>query len=248
MGESWDTKMGGSNAVFPETRWSRLLSAVNSDSQVNRNALQELCLRYWKPVFAFVRSIRSVGIDEAKDLTQDFLMEMIDGGLLERFTPERGSFRTYLKGAIRLFLREWHRDAQAQKRGGGRRLVSLDEESPATLEQIAVAPESKADTVFDQEWVHSLIDLAVDDLHHELTQAGKEIHFRVFEKHELRPPPEGAPSHQALADEFGVKASDVNHYLANCRKAMRERILNRLRDSVSSEQELQDEIRTLFES
>jgi len=45
----------GQPRQFATTRWSLILSAVNSQSEEQnaRDALEELCRIYWRPVFAF---------------------------------------------------------------------------------------------------------------------------------------------------------------------------------------------------
>ena len=82
--------------------------------------------RYWRPVYWALRADSSVAANEARDLTQEFFIRLLDGHVIATVDPARGSFRSYLKGALRHFLLNELRDARAQKRGGGRKLLSLD--------------------------------------------------------------------------------------------------------------------------
>ena len=63
----------GQPRQFATTRWSLILSAANSQSeeQKARDALEELCRIYWRPVFVFVCR-RGYSMEDAKDHA-DFL-------------------------------------------------------------------------------------------------------------------------------------------------------------------------------
>jgi RNA polymerase sigma-70 factor (ECF subfamily) len=64
----------GDPRAFATTRWSLILSAAKSESgeQKARDALNELCQTYWRPIFSFVCR-RGYSMEDAQDLTQDFL-------------------------------------------------------------------------------------------------------------------------------------------------------------------------------
>src|SRR5258708_829926 len=85
-------------ARFATTHWSRVLAAGGGDGQA-RAALAWLCERCWEPLRAHVRRR---GFDEAAadDLTQDFLLAVISGGVIERADRERGRFRTFLLACL----------------------------------------------------------------------------------------------------------------------------------------------------
>ena len=97
-----------------------------------------------------------------------------------------------------------------------------------------------------RQWANAILDHAVKDLQAELIQSGREIWFKLFERHQLDPPGGESPSHQTLAQEFALKPVDVNRYLAQCRKLLRERIIDRIRDYVTRENEVAEELLRLF--
>jgi RNA polymerase sigma-70 factor (ECF subfamily) len=228
-----ETSLGGAGAAFPSTRWSRINRAADRASPERGAALDELCRLYWKPVYAYLRSLRHLSNEEAKDMTQEFLIETIEGGLLERAPRER-NFRPYLRGALKLFLLERRREASAKKRGGGRVLVSLDDGETALVEQATVRPDRSPEDAFDRAWANAVLDQAVADLRRELVAAGREVVFRVFERYELNPPAE-APTYGAVAREFGVKETDVTNWLSSCKKRLKELVLERIRETLDGE-------------
>ena len=62
---------------FATTCWSLILSAAKSETgeQNARDALEELCRTYWRPIFSFVCR-RGYSMDDAQDLTQDFFVKI----------------------------------------------------------------------------------------------------------------------------------------------------------------------------
>lgn len=243
MSSRKDTDLGGVPNRFPSTRWSMILESRDRDSPARQEALDHLCRLYWKPVYAYIRASRSMDNEEVKDLTQEFFLQILEGDLLARFSPECGSFRDYLQGAIRLFLLDRHEKAAALKRGGGSRIFSLDADD---VSSIPLRSDARPEEAFDRQWARSLLDLALDDLRRELAGSDKEIHLRVFERHEFGPAPRGAGTYAALAQEFGIRESDVSVYLAYCRRRLRRLLADRIRDYVATERESTEELARVF--
>jgi RNA polymerase sigma-70 factor (ECF subfamily) len=241
-----DTQIGGTAAAFPSTHWSVLRDARDRGSPGYREAIAELCRRYWKPAYVYLRASRRMDNERAKDLTQQFLAEIVEGDFLSRFSPDHGSFRGYLRGALRLFLLEEHRDGAALKRGGGKAFLSIDREDLGGLAASADASGADPETIFNRQWADDVLDEAVSALRDELKASGKELVYRVFDRYELNPPPEGAPSYAALSKEFAIKETDVSNFLTFCRKRLRELIVDRIRDYVTSEAEVASELLRLF--
>ena len=43
------------NSSFPTTDWSIVRAAANLNNSARKAALENLCLRYWYPVYALIR-------------------------------------------------------------------------------------------------------------------------------------------------------------------------------------------------
>ncbi len=149
-------------AVFATTRWSVVLAAGKTRSPSAENALATLCQAYWSPLYAFIRR-KGYSPHDAQDLTQDFIARILSKNLIRSADPGRGRFRNFLLGALRHFLaNQWDR-ANALKRGGGCRVLSLDyatAESGYALE----TPDRSAENVFDRRWALTLLDRALETL------------------------------------------------------------------------------------
>jgi RNA polymerase sigma-70 factor (ECF subfamily) len=108
-----------SAAGFATTQWSIVVRAARPEESAARWALEQLCQRYWLPLYAFARR-RVATVHEAQDLTQEFFVRLLEKNSLAAASPERGRFRSFLLASFKNFLaNEWDR-AAAQKRGGGR--------------------------------------------------------------------------------------------------------------------------------
>ena len=68
-----------------------------------RNALEELCRIYWRPVFVFVCR-RGYLTEDARDFTQDFFVKILGPNWLEHADVNRGRFRTLLLTSLQNFL------------------------------------------------------------------------------------------------------------------------------------------------
>ena len=119
-----ETAIGGAAREFPRTRWT-LVASSRESAEARRRALEELLAAYWKPLYAYARR-KGLTIESAKDAVQAFLAELLERDFLASLDPARGSLRGYLKTSLANFLVNQHESAVAQKRGGGRAIVSLD--------------------------------------------------------------------------------------------------------------------------
>src|SRR5215212_4913074 len=103
---------------FPTTHWSLLAKASLSGQMPAREALEELCRRYWSPLRQFIRW-RGYTESEADDLTQEFVLHLLKHSTLNKADRLRGRFRSFLLGALTRFLADERDRRQAQKRGRG---------------------------------------------------------------------------------------------------------------------------------
>jgi RNA polymerase sigma-70 factor (ECF subfamily) len=138
--------------AFATTRWSIVLGAGQRLDPGAHAALAQLCERYWYPLYAFVRR-RVKSIDEAQDLTQEFFAQLLERNTLAVAAPERGRFRAFLLTALKHLLANERERGNAQKRGGGRILLSLDFGSGETRFNLEPSHELTAERLFERQWI-----------------------------------------------------------------------------------------------
>jgi RNA polymerase sigma-70 factor (ECF subfamily) len=240
------TLSGGGNPPFPETQWSLILRARGTVTAVRREALQSLCQRYWRPVYCFCRRVWSKSAEDAEDLTQAFFLMLVEKDALERVDPGRGHFRPYLKTLLRNFERDRHDAVMALKRGGDRKVISIDGGERAKLEDCLPDPRAQdPDRLFDLAWKQQVLERAVERARRAFTSPGREAKMQIFEAHDLQAEGE-PPSYAELAARFGVKESDVRNALFEVREQVREEALAELRETVSDPEQAEAEYRELM--
>ena len=147
----------GKAAAFSTTHWSVVLTAGQDDLAGAAAALEELCRKYWYPIYAFVRR-RGAERTEAEDLTQGFFAHLLEMETLKKVDRRKGKFRTFLLSALTKYLsNEWDK-RQTAKRGGGSRIISLDEAAAEHLYSLEPVEPGSPEKQFDRGWACALAD------------------------------------------------------------------------------------------
>lgn len=236
-----DTSMGGTLHPFPTTVWPDLLAAGDPSRPEHRDRLDRVLRTYWKPVYAYVRTAWRKSVEDAKDLAQAFFAHVLEQGYLSRMSPDRGSFRGYLKRALKHFLIDAKRSESVRRPRTA--LLPLGND-PEELERIGPPSEEETpERAYDREWFHCLLESATESLREELTSQGKAIQFESFRRYCL----ESASSYREVAAQLGLTESDVRHYLSNCRAAYRRILRDRIREYVVAEDDIDRELREVLE-
>jgi RNA polymerase sigma factor (sigma-70 family) len=236
-----DSRAG--NREFPSTSWSLVSGLRHASPEVRKKALEGLCARYWSPVLYYVRRAWSKSHEDAKDLTQGFFLELVDGESLRKYAPDRAGFRTYLKMLLSRYSADQNDLRIALKRGGGRRIVPIDDgEAPLRLADPQAEPPDKA---FDRAWRKSVLEPAIERTRRHFSETGRGVQFQAFEEYELHSSPE-QPTYSQVAERIGRSESDVRNYLFTVREKLRDEILAEITPTVGDLTQLDDEFNSLF--
>jgi RNA polymerase sigma-70 factor (ECF subfamily) len=232
-------------AVFVTTIWTVVLAAARSDTPRAQAALEHLCQTYWYPLYAFIRR-RGNSSEDAKDLTQAFFLSLLKGGSIGRADQSRGRFRSFLLGAANHFLaREWAKE-QAQKRGGGQQVLSLDLAAAESRFALEPAHPDTPDKAFDREWARILLDTVLTRLESEYRQEGKAGLFEAL-KQTLAGTSETQP-HAVTAVQLKMNEGAVRVAVHRLRGRYRELLRAEIADTVASPDEVKSELRHLFKT
>ena len=228
---------------FSSTHWSLVLRAGRGGGEDSQAALAALCQRYWYPLYAFLRR-KGISRERAEDLTQGFFTRLIDKQVLEQAEPLRGRFRSFLLTSLSNYMaNEWDRDVTL-KRGGGRPLLSLDIEAGELKLGGARDRELTPEKAFDRAWAIELLELVMSRLQQQFSTKGKTAQFDI-----LRPFLAGdreEASYETAAADLGMSQPAVRQAVHRLRGSFRELLRQEVADTVSSEDEIDDEIRGLF--
>lgn len=206
--------------------------------------MEELCVRYWKPVYTYVRIVWAKSNEDSKDLTQAFFAWLLEGDALRRYVPERGGFRAFLKLVLRRFLIDRDEASKRLKRGGGIRI--LPQPSEIGLEEIAVAgPSADPERGFDEAWAEVLVRNAVDRVRERFAAEGRSLQFQAFQEYDLAPEEAGV-TYASVAERLGIRVTMVRDYIAAVREALRTEIRRELACLTMDESDMEEEWRALF--
>ena len=219
-----------------------MLAAKEGDDVFASEALEKLCRTYWPPLYAFIRR-EGHSEAEAKDLTQEFFLRLVSGELLQRLRHQRGKFRSFLLTFLKHFLSEQRGKGKAQKRGGGKVIVSLDELTDQSPFLHELADHRSPDQIFELRWAQTMCQLVLDRLREEYVVAGKADLFDVLK--DLQPREIGSPTYLHIGKRFGMTEAAVKSAVQRMRRRHREILRQEIANTVTEPAEIADEIRHL---
>jgi RNA polymerase sigma-70 factor (ECF subfamily) len=233
----------GREGGFATTRWSVVLEAARQSTPASREALSTLCSVYWYPLYAYLRR-RGHGVHEAQDLTQGFFARFLEKNYLQVLDPGRGKFRSYLLKALEHYLaNEWDR-ARAEKRGGRASHLPLDLDSAESRYALEPSHESTPEKIFERRWALTLLERALDRLRESYSGSGKARLFGALKPYLTGG--EGEVTYREAGAALGLSEGAVKLAVHRLRGRFREMLRAEIAQTVSTEAEIEDEIRHLF--
>jgi RNA polymerase sigma factor (sigma-70 family) len=230
------------NPQFQTTHWS-LVAAAASKSPEAQAALEDLCRTYWYPVYAFIRR-RGHQPSDAGDLTQEFFARLIEKEHLDSADQSRGRFRTFLLTAVTRFLANEQERAAAQKRGGGKRLLSLSIEDGESRYLREPADQWTPERLFARRWALTVLDRTLARLRNEHEEAGKAATFEVLKAYLTGE--SGAPTLRQAADRLAMTEGAAKVAVHRLRQKYRELLRGEIAQTVTDDGEIEDELKLLL--
>jgi RNA polymerase sigma factor (sigma-70 family) len=229
--------------AFATTHWSVILAAGDGDSPQAAAALEKLCRAYWPPLFAFLRR-QGYPPPEAQDLVQAFFAELLERNGLGVADPLKGKFRSFLLGYLKHFISGQRDKAQAQKRGGGKPLLPLDDPTIEALYAGDTAPIRSPEDAYERRWALTVLEQALGQLREEYRAADQEEMFQHLEGFAVGEP--DLPAYAELALRLLLSESAVKSAIYRLRRRYRECVREEIAQTVSLPEEIDGEIRHLI--
>jgi RNA polymerase sigma-70 factor (ECF subfamily) len=231
---------------FPTTHWSCVLRAGDPADQQSQDALARLCRDYWYPLYAFCRR-QGLDTEQAGDLVQGFLADLIERRDLAKADPSRGRFRSFLIAACSNFLSHSRDFDRAAKRGGGRTPVSIDLRDAEGRYINEPTHDITPERLFERRWVIVLLEHVLNRLQAEAERGGKSELF-----HRLRPLLEGndlSQSYRQIGEALRMNENAVKVAAHRLRKRyqqlLREEVAKTVADPAEIDEELAELLRAL---
>ena len=192
---------------------------AGTDSPQAHQALETLCGNYWYPLYAYVRR-QGHSAHDAQDLTQAFFARLLEKNYLADVQREKGRFRSFLLASLKHFLaNEWDRE-QALKRGGGKRLIALDEDSAESRYKLEPKDDLSADKIYERRWALTLLDQVLAKLRGEFEKDGKLDQFETLKQYLSGG--RTSVSYAQAADKLGMNEGAIKVAVHRLRKRYRE--------------------------
>ena len=220
------------------------MQAGAEPSRQASSALDQLCRTYWFPIYVYVRR-EGHSPHDAEDLTQEFFARLLRLNSLREVGREKGRFRTFLLASLHHFLSDHWDKTSAAKRGGGERVLSLDdadaEQRYAADLTVNLAPEK----LFDRRWALTVLNNAFTRLQGEFVAAGKSAQFgalKSFLSSEALP---GA--YESPARQLAMTPHAVGMAVLRLRQRYADLVRGEVAETVAGPAEVEAELNYLFE-
>lgn len=236
--------IGGASRGFDTTQWDIVFAAGHPHSADATQAREELCRRYWPPLYDFIRR-NGYGVEQSRDLTQSFFMKLLEKEFWRRGDPEKGRFRSFLLKALKEFLldkRDWENTA---KRGGGVAMLSLEESVVEERYLAEACTDMHIERIFDRRWGFAVLAAAREKLRRECSLCGKTDLFECITQ--LSEERNVNVSYADVAARVGMSVAAFKPAVCRMRRRYGELVREEIAQTVSDPAEIRAEIVYLLE-
>jgi RNA polymerase sigma-70 factor (ECF subfamily) len=151
-----------------------------------------------------------------------------------------GKFRTFLLTSMTHFLaNEWDK-SQAQRRGGGMHVFSLDETAADQRYLLEPADNNTPETLFDRRWAETVMGVVLDRLATET----EEKRFEVLKRFLLED--KGAVSYEEASGPLGMSVSAITSAIHRMRGRFRALLFEEVANTVEKPEDVEKELRHLL--
>jgi RNA polymerase sigma-70 factor (ECF subfamily) len=200
--------------------------------------LENLCRTYWYPLYAFIRR-QNYSPEEAEDIAQAFFADLLAKRAISEADQEKGRFRSFLLARLKNFLSNWRRLSYAQKRGGGKSAISIDEVNAEDRYQRELVDTNDPAKEYERNCAIALLSHAIARLKSE-----SEAHGNLQKFEQLKPflLERGHGDYVDVGEKLGMKPGAVAVAVARLRHRFRKILEAEIAGTVSSPEEVAGEI------
>ncbi len=221
-----------------------VLAVKDQVSPEARAALAELCKTYWYPLYAYVRR-SGYSEEDAQDLTQEFFTRFLARGYFARAERKRGRFRTFLLSSMKNFLtEEWHKRTR-EKRGGGRQIVSFDEQDAEGRYLAEPVENVTPEIIYEKRWASTLLNRVTANLREEFKVRRKGEMFELLSQFLWDREADSIP-YEEVAHKLKRSVGSVKVAVHRIRQRYRELLRAEIADTVARSDEIDGELRHLI--
>ena len=233
----------GDRFRFAETRWTIVSGAQTSNPARAQAALESLCQTYWYPLYSYVRR-KGYSAHDAEDLTQGFFERLLARDFLENVGKEKGRFRSFLLASMNYFLRDEYARIQRKKRGGGQRLISLDQSTAEERYHLEPVDQLTPEHLFEKQWILTLLEKVLSVLRSQYVAQDKADLFDELKV--VLTLGKAAPPFAKLSKQLGMSETATRMAASRLRQRYREQLRAEIAETVARPEEIDGELQHLF--
>ena len=224
-----------------------MLLSAQSQAPGFEAALSELYRIYWYPLYAYVRR-RGHDSEEARDLTQGFVLHLLEHKTLARADPLKGKFRSFLLGSMQNHLSMEADRARCLKRGGGVDFVALDMQDAEDRYKLEPVDALTPEKVFAARWAMALLGEAMNHLRQEYAIGHNVATFEMLKAFLEVGNGKEPPTYEQAAAALRVSVGAVKTLIHRLRKRYTTSVREEIGRTVSNPAEIDAEIHELCEA
>lgn len=220
-------------ADFATTRWSMVAALENDDPSTAHTSLLTLCLRYWYPIYAYLR--RSGHPPErAHDLARAFFHHLLKADTTRTAAARHGRFRLFL-------LAELHRFLSVDQAP----IADVDGSIAPPLQELEARHKAEAaaddspERILRRGFALEILSAAHKRLRREARESGRLAMFEALERFLSSEPRPG--DYDAIATQLQVRPLFVSVAVKRLRQRFRELVDQELGETLVSASELDAE-------
>ncbi len=211
---------------FRTTLWTLVLQAADQENPESTTALEKLCTVYWFPIYGYIRR-QGYSPEDAEDRTQAFFAFLLEKNALKNLNREGGKFRQWLLTVCRNFINSQYRVESAKKRGGGNKIISIDDTTELRYQRELVetdAPEAH----YDRQWAIILLERVLARLQRDFEDKGKAQLFELLRNYLV------ADADHATYADLALQTGKTEASLYMAVRRLRERYGELLREEIGA--------------
>ena len=176
-------------------------------------------------------------------MTQSFFAHHFERQSVRNVAREKGRFRSFLLASLNYFLADQRDRATAQKRGGGREVLSFDAQAAEERYLLEPANERSPEKIFERRWAMALLDQVLARLAQEFTDAGKRELFDRLQPFLVEGT--GGETYAEAAREAGMTEEALKKAVQRMRRRYHQLFRDEIAQTVASPGEVEEELRHL---
>lgn len=227
-------------AAFPSTQWTMVFKTQRDDAEA-ATALNELCRRYWYPIYAYLRC-RGFERPDAQDMTQSFFLSAINGELWQQATPERGKLRSFLLGSLTRHVAACLRHQGAQKRGGRAIVLPMECMNSEGRYENELRDNHDPESIFLSTWAKALLDRARQNLRQHYESTGRKTLFDALQSIMEDDDSSAGTSYREIAARLRCSETALRLQVFRMRKRFAHLLRKEVTETVETPEEIEEEL------